>query len=97
MDGGIAIGDHQIKVPHSGKEVEVAIGFVAPPSVVEGVERAVAIVKLGGFIDDELPGVFVEIGRVFLEDSLEGRLEERRVGQECRSRWYPYHSHKTKN
>jgi hypothetical protein len=44
----------------AGKEVEVAIGFVAPASVVEGVERAVAIVKLGGFIDDELPEVFVE-------------------------------------
>ena len=76
MDGGIAIGDHQIKVPHSGKEVEVAIGFVAPPSVVEGVERAVAIVKLGGFIDDELPEVFVESGGVFFEESLEGDICE---------------------
>ena len=60
MDGGVAIGDHEIKVPHGRKEIEVAIGFVAPPSVVEGVERAVAIVKMGGFIDDELPEVFVE-------------------------------------
>ena len=71
MDGGVAIGDHEIKVPHGRKEIEVAIGFVAPPSVVEGVERAVAIVKMGGFIDDELPEVFVESSGVFFEESLE--------------------------
>jgi hypothetical protein len=73
---GVAIGDHEIEVRIGGEEVEVAIGFVAPASVVEGVERAVAIVKLGGFIDDELPEVFVESGGVFFEESLEGDICE---------------------
>ena len=76
MNGSVAIGDHEIEVPHSGKEVEVAIGFVAPAGVVEGVERAVAVVKLGGFIDDELPEVFVESSGVFFEESLEGDVSE---------------------
>ena len=76
MDSGVAIGDHQIKVPHGGKEIEVAIRFVAPAGVVEGVERAVAVVKLGGFIDDELPEAFVESGGVFFEESLESDVSE---------------------
>ena len=76
MNGSVAIGDHEIEVPHGGKEIEVAIGFVAPPSIVEGIERAVAVVKLGGFIDDQLPEVFVESGGVFFEESLEGDVRE---------------------
>ena len=52
MNGSVAIGDHEIKVPHGGKKVEVAIRFIATPGVVEGVERSVAVVKLGGFVDD---------------------------------------------
>ena len=76
MNGSVAIGDHEIEVSHSGEEVEVAIGFVAPAGVVEGVERAVAVVKLGGFIDDELPEAFVESGGVFFEESLESDVSE---------------------
>ena len=76
MNGSVAIGDHEIEVPHGGKEVEVAIGFVATPGVVEGVERSVAVVKLGGFVDDELAEVFVKSGGVFFEESLEGDICE---------------------
>jgi len=76
VNGSVTTGDHEIEVPHSGEEVEVAIGFVAPAGVVEGVERAVAVVKLGGFIDDELPEAFVESGGVFFEKSLESDVSE---------------------
>ena len=76
MNGSVAIGDHEIEVPHGGKKVEVAIRFIATPGVVEGVERSVAVVKLGGFVDDELAEVFVESGGVFFEESLEGDVRE---------------------
>lgn len=76
MNGSVAIGDHEIKVPHGGKKVEVAIRFIATPGVVEGVERSVAVVKLGGFVDDELAEIFVESGGVFFEESLEGDVCE---------------------
>ena len=60
MNRFIAIGDHEVEVPHGGEKVEVAIGFVAAAGVVEGVERAVAVEELGGLIDDELAKVFVD-------------------------------------
>src|SRR3712207_9241574 len=31
------------------------------------------------------------IWKSYMEQVLEGRSEERRVGKECRSRWSPYH------
>ena len=34
-------------------------------------------------------GVITRVAR--LEERLNGRSEERRVGKECRSRWSPYH------
>ena len=37
-DGLVAVGHHQVEVPHGGKEIEVAIARIAPARVVEGVE-----------------------------------------------------------
>jgi hypothetical protein len=53
VNGFVAIRDHEIEIPHCGKEVEVAVGFVASSGVVEGIERTIAVEELGGFIDDE--------------------------------------------
>ena len=33
----------------------------------------------------------IEIQKIYQENSIECRSEERRVGKECRSRWSPYH------
>src|SRR5688572_33168365 len=38
------------------------------------------------------PGkIYIYGNYIFLNESDEGRSEERRVGKECRSRWSPYH------
>jgi len=82
VNGLVAIGNHEVEVPHGGEEVEVAIGFVATAGVVEGVEGAIAVVELGGLIDDELAEVFVDGGWVFVEEGFEGDVCETLVALE---------------
>ena len=72
MNGLVAIPDHEIEISHCGKEVEVAVGFVASSRIVEGIERSIAVEELGGFIDDEGSEVFVDGTGIFLEKCLEG-------------------------
>ena len=72
MNGFVAIRDHEIEIPHCGKEVEVAVGFVASSGVVEGIERTIAVEELGGFIDDEGAESFVDGSGIFLEKGLKG-------------------------
>ena len=72
MNGLVAVGNHEVKVAHGGQEIEIAIRLVAAPGVVEGVEWPVAVVELGGLIDDEFAKVFVDRGRILLEEALEG-------------------------
>ena len=72
MNGLVAIRDHEIEIPHCGKEIEIAVGFVASSGVVEGIERSIAVEELGGLIDDEGAELFVDGGGIFLEKGLEG-------------------------
>ena len=72
MNGLVAICDHEIEIPHCGKEIEIAVGFVASSGVVEGIERSIAVEELGGLIDDEGAELFVDGSGIFLEKGLEG-------------------------
>ena len=81
MDRGVAVFDHEIEVPHRGEEVEVAVGFVATAGVVEGVERAVAVEELGGFVDDEFVEGQVGDGRWFPEEIMNGVFCEERMSK----------------
>ena len=72
MNGLVAIRDHEIEISHCGKEVEVAVGFVASSGVVEGIERTIAVEELGGFIDDNGAELFVDGSGIFLEKGLKG-------------------------
>ena len=74
MNGLVAIRDHEIEISHCGKEVEVAVGFVASSGVVEGIERTIAVEELGGFIDDERAEFFVDCSGIFLEKGLKGSV-----------------------
>ena len=53
--------------------------------------------KYGGRVPDtmeeliQLPGVARKTANIVLANAYGKRSEERRVGQECRSRWSPYH------
>ena len=42
----VAIIDHYVKVSHGWQKIEIAIGLITPPSVVEGIQRPVAIEEL---------------------------------------------------
>ena len=72
MNGLVAIPDHEIEISHCGKEVEVAVGFVASSRIVEGVERSIAVEELGGFIDNKGAKLFVDGSGIFLEKGLKG-------------------------
>src|SRR2546429_9419007 len=55
------------------------------------------IVSLGDVLDARLIGIVAEIVEVDVACEIAAvRSEERRVGEECRSRWSPYHLKKKK-
>src|SRR2546430_12007153 len=73
-----------LEVGHHLARLEIAVGEIAAGRRRDQV--ADAVVMFRGQADVEI-GV-ERLGDLLTED---GRSEERRVGEECRSRWSPYH------
>ena len=67
----VAIIDHYVKVAHRWQKIEIAIGLVATPGVVEGIQRPVAIEELLVLLHHDFPYSLVHFrGKLFAKGFL---------------------------
>ena len=67
MHTRLAIGGHDIEVPHRGQEIEVTVALLAASHIVEGVHRSISPHELAVLIHHHFSNRFIQIRGRLLE------------------------------
>src|SRR5947209_19448959 len=87
------VGDRAERIDHIGS---TAVPGLAAKDVID-IQITVASLDASEPLVHALQGLgFVKSPELAQDHLPHGRSEERRVGKECRSRWWPYHEQKNK-